>query len=65
MGPVALERIANHDVENDNKEDPRLTVDWEMQADAESNTIRLFVPGTNRQCSRRSLGVTLRLPSRT
>ena len=49
VGPVALERIANHDIENDNNEDPRLTVDWEMHADAASSTIRLFLPGTNRQ----------------
>ena len=45
VGPVALERIANHDVESDNK----VIVDWELHADAESSTVRLFVPGTNRQ----------------
>jgi len=55
IGPVAIERIAGDEVEDGDVKVPlgghalRLTVDWEMRADAESSTIRLFVPGTNRQ----------------
>lgn len=55
VGPVAIERIPGDEVENGNVKAPlrghalRITIDWEMRADAESSTVRLFVPGTNLQ----------------
>jgi len=53
VGPTALERVAGQDIENSKHPSrpvaQQLSGDWETRPDAESSTVRLFIPGTKRQ----------------
>lgn len=48
LGPVVLERMSEWEAKKMSRQ-KELVADWEMRADTETSTLRLFVPGTKRQ----------------